>query len=230
MKKFALIFLSLCFLLQFTACGEIVKNEVSSKELYTIGTDLISVMNEMIQSEDYADIIGANDVEALIETVDTNDYASPVAVYCVSLPDITELFEITGNDDMNQWNNLSGNLQRQIENRVSFSTIVNIINSQQGSQKITFSSLYTAFDKNENIKVDETTIYLYVFEEGTPIVITFSEDGGVSGQFVFLEDIDTLSNVRTALEEYKCTVTEVDIDWAFIIMSSQNSTRVKFTL
>ncbi|MBR4868298.1 MAG: hypothetical protein IKU10_03995, partial [Clostridia bacterium] len=208
-----LFFSVVCIVLSLSACGTSVKKDSQDIDLYHTGLDMISIMEEMIQSEEYADIIGANDVEELLAAVDTNDYDSPIAVYSISMPEITDLLKIAADEDGEQWNRLSDNLKKQIEDRLSFSTIVNMINDQQGGAKIiSFSSIYTAFDKNKNIKVDDTTVYLYVFAEGTPIAITFSESGGVNGQFVFLEDIDTLSKARTAFEKYQCTVTKVDVD------------------
>lgn len=210
MKKIALLFVLICLVLNISACEKSVRKDSQDVDLYHAGLDMISIMEEMIQSEEYADIIGADGVEELLELVDTNDYDYPTAVYSISMPEIHDLIKILDFSVADQWNGLSDNLKGQIEKKITFSTIVSMINAQQGSQRIAFSSVYTATDKNENIKVDDTIIYLYVFKEGTPIAITFSKSGSVVGQFVFLEDIDTLSNARAAFEKYKCIVTKID--------------------
>ena len=212
MKRTTLLFSLIYLALILSGCGTSEKKESQDIDLYHAGLDIISTMEEMIQSEEYSDIIGTNDVEELLKTVDTNDYDSPIAVYSISMPEITDLLRITDDYDADQWNRLSDNLKEQIERKLSFSTIVSMINAQQGAQKIAFSSVYIAFDEDENIKVDDTTIYLYVFEKGIPIAITFSESGSINGQFVFLEDIDTLSNARATFEKYKCSVIKIDVN------------------
>lgn len=211
MKRIALFFSLICLILSLSACGLFAKKDSKDTVLYHAGLDLICVMEEMIQSEEYAEILGVNGVEELLEIVDRNDYDYPIAVYSISMPKTVDFLKITANYSEDQWNSLSDILKRQIENRVSFSAIVSMINGQQGAKKLAVGSLYTAFDKYEKIKVDDTTVYLYVFEEGIPIAITFTESGGVNGQFVFLEDIATLSNVRAVFEDYGCSVAKVDV-------------------
>lgn len=212
MKKIALLFSLIYLMLTLSGCGTFVKKDSQNIDLYHAGLDMISTMEEMIQSEEYADIMGFIGEDELLEMVDTNDYDSPIAVYCISMPEITDLLKIADDFVTDQWNRLSDNLKEQIEKRLSFSTIVSMINTHKGSKILAFSSCYIAFGENENIKVDDTKIYLYVFEEGIPIAITFSESGSIIAQFVFLEDIDTLSNARDAFEEYGCSVIKIDID------------------
>jgi hypothetical protein len=144
--------------------------------------------------------------------VDTNDYDSPVAVYRITLPKSDKFVKITGSFDEDRWNSLSPNLQKQIEHRFTFSAIANIINSAYGSTNLAFSSLYTAYEENKSINIKRTTVFLYIFEEGTPIAVTFSKSGGVNGQFVFLDGIESLSDVRTVFEPLDCSVKKVDID------------------
>jgi hypothetical protein len=72
--------------------------------------------------------------------------------------------------------------------------------------------MYTAYDENKSINIKRTTVFLYIFEEGTPIAVTFSKSGGVNGQFVFLDGIESLSDVRTVFEPLDCSVKRVDID------------------
>ena len=212
MKKFISLILILLFSLQLTACNTSANNQSDESNLYNAGKDLILVMDEMINSKDYAYLIGvSNNILSLTDTIKANDYGSPIAVYSITLPDSTDFLKIAGGFDMSNWNNLSDNLKEQAENKFSFSTIINLINSQQGTDRITFSSIYTAFDKNDSINLKSTINYLYVFEKGTPIAITFSESGGVSGQFVFLENIDTLENAKSAFEKYNCSVSSVEI-------------------
>ena len=209
MKKTVLFFLLFALVFQFTACGGAAKKQTGEQALYEIGLDLISVMDEMLRSEEYAQIIGASGWESLAETVNTNDYDTPSAVYSISLPDLTDLLRAVGVYDSELWEDLSGRLKEQIENKVSFSTIVSLINSRQGVQETAFSSVYTAIRHDKEIKVGKAVTYLYVFEEGTPIAVTFSKTGGVTGQFVFMEETGSLSEMRSVFEGLHCHVEKV---------------------
>lgn len=188
------------------------KKLTNDRQLYSMGLDVISVMDEMMQSDSYGEIMGASGVQDTLEMVDTNDYDSPLAVYSITMPDTEELLKLAINNDMDLWQDLSEKLKEQVENRVSFSVLVSLLNGRSGSKNIAFSSLYMAFVKNEKLKLKETKIFLYVFEEGTPIVVTFSESGTIQGQFLFLENVKTLSDVREVFEAFDCSVSRVDID------------------
>ncbi len=224
MKVYRYVVLMCCFIILLTGCSFVNlgskdlmqeisdENQYADTELYKMGLDLISIMNEMIQSKEYADILNANGLESVVETVDTNDYDSPIAVYNVSLPETTQLLKLISNYNTDSWDNLSENLKNQIKNKTSFSTVTANINAQKGAENVAFSSMYTAFVKSEVLNIKESTVFLYVFEEGVPIAITFSEYGNIQGQFVFLENIDTLSDARSVLEKYNCSVSEIDID------------------
>lgn len=212
MKKIILFSLALLFLFSVSACATSEDKESTERELYKIGLDLISVMDEMVGSAEYADIMATGSVNQLAASVDTNDYDSPVAVYRITLPKSDKFVKLAGNFDEDRWNSLSKNLQKQIENRFTFSAIANIINSSFGSTNLAFSSMYTAYEENKGINIKRTTVFLYIFEEGTPIAVTFSKSGGVNGQFVFLDGIESLSDARTVFEPLDCSVKRVDID------------------
>ena len=212
MKKIILFSLALLFLFSVSACATPEYKESTERELYKIGLELISVMDEMLGSKEYAEIMASGSVDQVVDSVDTNDYDSPVAVYRITLPKSDKFVKITGSFDEDRWNSLSPNLQKQIEHRFTFSAIANIINSAYGSTNLAFSSLYTAYEENKSINIKRTTVFLYIFEEGTPIAVTFSKSGGVNGQFVFLDGIESLSDVRTVFEPLDCSVKRVDID------------------
>jgi len=211
MKKIAFI-MSLVLLLSLSACGTAEKKESTEKELYAYGLEVASVMEEMIQSEEYMSMFFVNNknMDALLEGIDTKDYDSPIAVYRISQPDAKQFAQLTGMSD-EFWNALSDNLKEQVMNRVSVSSIFTMINAQYGDIKLAFSASCVAIKKNEKIAVNEATTYLYVFEKGIPIAVTFSETGVMNGQFVFLEDVYKLSDIQEVFKEFKSTVTKVDI-------------------
>jgi len=197
------------------ACGSKHKDEKelsSQAELYDTGMELISTMDEMLKSEEYkALFVSGNGLDSVIDTVNTDDYGSPVAVYRISMPEEKKLLKTMGYSD--SWNKLSDNLKEQVKNRLSFSSIATIINGTfGGSEKLAFSSAFIASDKLDTLTLEEPTTFLYIFEKGTPIAITFNEYGAVTGQFIFIEDTDTLSKVKSIFRHYNCTVSEVDFN------------------
>jgi hypothetical protein len=108
------------------------------------------------------------------------------------------------------WAKLPENLKEQVENRMSFSMLVSLLNGQQGSDVLAFSSMYTAADTDSRVRVTENTTLLYIFEKGTSIAVTFTEQGTMQGQFIFLPKTDSFEEVQTTFAQLGCTVTEVD--------------------
>ena len=212
MKRFLLLITALSLLTGLAACGKAEPKASSATELYEAGLELISVMEEMIQSQEYAAIMGSPSIDSMATDADTGDYDSPIAVYQISMPNITAYLKRTNAQNMELLNSLSRNLRKQVENRFSFSVMINYINSTKGNNAIAFSSIYVATDKNDDLRIDEPTVLLYIFEEGIPIAVSFSEYGAMHGQFVFLEDNFNYSTLKAFFKELDCTVKRVDID------------------
>ena len=222
LKKLISLLISACMLFCLVGCDNGTQSnniessitKTSSKnDLYSMGLEITKIMNEMVQSEEFASIMGVSDFSDVIKIVDTNDYDSPIAIYSIEMPKIKDLFALFNVSEMDVWSSLSNNLQKQLENRINFGSIISIINSQHGSSELAFSSSYIASDYFDTLNVDKQIIYLYVFEKGTPIVVTFSKKGYVSGQFLFSSNMNSLSDVRSVFEPYQCAVDSVNIEW-----------------
>ncbi len=159
-----------------------------SDDLYTKGLEVTNIMEEMVDSENYANIIGVpnmgDEKKAQVAQVDLSD---PVAVYELSLPNIDELIVKLGFEDYPDWIKLTPSLKEQIENKMGFATFANMINSAQGSETIAFCSIYTAIIKDKSIACEKPVTYLYVFDIGTAVAVTFS-DGAAQGNFLFADD------------------------------------------
>lgn len=209
MKRILLYIMAVLMALSLAACG-MFGNTASEKDLYKAGLELISVMDEMLQSDEYAEIIGIRVNKDVIESVNTKDYSSPTAVYSISSPEVNDLLQQFGNYKVEDWNNLSDNLKVQIENKVSFSSVISSLNGRKGADEISFAALYTATDRKDNIKPEKPISYLYIFEKGTPIAVSFTEDGYLYGQFVFLEKTDSLSDIKSLFDAYKCDISEIE--------------------
>ena len=73
MKKIILFSLALLLLFSVSACATPEDKESTERELYKIGLDLISVMDEMVGSAEYADIMATGSVNQLAASVDTKE-------------------------------------------------------------------------------------------------------------------------------------------------------------
>ncbi|MBE6571262.1 MAG: hypothetical protein E7656_03305 [Ruminococcaceae bacterium] len=183
MKKICLFLAIIMLALPFAGCS------AKNVDLYKEGLSVASIMHEMVNSEEYADMMGVpNLLEDVTERVKELDFSKPESVYKLSLPTSEELVKNMGIADTYGWDNIPDTLKTQIENRVGFSTVANMINSTMGQEYIAFCSLYSAVVKNEAISAKEPVTYLYVFNAGIGVAVTFT-DGLAQGTFLFEKDL-----------------------------------------
>lgn len=216
-RLFCCVLAFCCLVPLLASCNCETKEQEDKKstdnELYTAGLKLISTINDMIQSDAYAEILGVKDFNEAREAVNTNDYDSPVSVYRISSPKPSHLINSNSSLDSNLMEELPENLKEQIEKRFTIATVISVINTQMaGTEKVALSSAYCASDTSDEICIEDTEVFLYTFKRGTPIIITFSKYGSLQGQFVFLENFDTLSEVKDVFEKFGCTVKRVEIN------------------
>ena len=206
---------SICILLIMTMFVGIAGFAQAEPDYYHIGLEVTSVMSEIAGSETYLSLYGASDTWSDVrETVNTGDYDKPVAVYAVTMDNPETYLRLMIDrdpDSGSQWNSLSENLQKQLLNKVGISTICNLVNAQAGSASISFASVAQAFIKNSGLTEENNVSYLYLFEKGTPILVTFGYHTA-TGMFVFIpaesrESADSLKSVLPYLE-----ITPVEIE------------------
>ena len=208
MKKLFLLITVIVMLLSLCACGDVAEvvgeiKPTTQKELYKMGLDIVATMREMVESEEYREIIGAKSLGDVKDVVVTDDYDKPKAVYSIDEPDTEEILALSlGNSDNELWDSLSDNLQNQLETRINFSSTVSAINSSKGTNNIAVSSLYMAQTELDTLNIDDTEIFLYTFEKGTPVVVIFNELGYATGQFAFVDDVKEF-------EKFKCEIKEI---------------------
>ena len=79
----------------------------------------------------------------------------------------------------------------------------------QGAAEIAFASAAAAVVRNEALTDESVVYYLYIFEKGTPILVSFGYHGA-SGSFVFLpkEQCGTLADLQGTLPELEITPVE----------------------
>lgn len=174
------VFLSMLIL---SACGNNV-GSTKTKSLYEQGLEVVSLMSEMTQSEEYIDLfIGNSDLNSVIQNISTGDYTTPKAVYAISVTDenLAALAELFGVE------NISEELESYLTDRI-FATLMTQINSRSGVENLAAASACTAQKTFVNESADKNVIYLYTYDEAVPVAVTFivGEDSSVSASGVFV--------------------------------------------
>ncbi len=216
-KRFRLL-LVFIMMLSFVACGgkameKDEREEKSQKTLYEHGLEIIELMVEATRNETYMEIYTASEemAEIIIE-IGEGDFEEPDKV--LALTGDTEVFaELLGVDEVE---GLSRDLEKNLNNRM-FGAIITQLNSRAGSMYLAATSICTMGKTFVNEDVEENVIYFYIYEDATPIAVTFipGEDGavGASGCFIMGEDISTeLEDMEEVFEEFGLDVEEVDFE------------------
>jgi len=197
MAKTPLLALALTVLLLLGGCGTGDNAPApEAKSLHDRGMELVAVMDEMIRSETYIQGVGGSaEIHAVIYEMAQGDYTSPRAVYAICIPDdLRELIHTLSGEDF--WGDLSPSLRDNLGKRLTAS-VVGQLNAAQGVTSLAASSLCVAQSAFVDETVTGTVMYLYVFEEGFPILVTFTpwEGGAVTAgaDFLLYEDLDLSS-------------------------------------
>ena len=187
MKKFSVVSLILCAILVFSACRK--ENYPTFEEK---GMEIIGIMEDMINSEEYLEIYGIRDEEVLelIENAAEGDYSEAEHVYELKFDNLVD-------DMVDNYNELPRSLKEMMKNR-AYGAYISSLNSVVGSTPLVAASMTTASSVFATDK-DENTIYIYTFEEGLPIAVAFVvNDEGIcsaSGTFLFAaSDLDFTSD------------------------------------
>lgn len=185
-RKKICIFLAAALLL-FTASGAF--GEAAEPDYCRIGLKVTAMMSEVTDSEAYLSIFGLPErFREVREKVNTHDYDSPVAVYSVTMSDpkafLEEMFrnEEEGNK---LWDSLSPALQNQLLSRIGIQTLCPIVNARAGSEYLSFFNAATVLIQDEGLTAEKSCVYLYLFEEGVPILVSFGYRAA-SGTFFYI--------------------------------------------
>ncbi len=215
MKKIlGIIALALTVVLAFSfaGCGkDTVDSKPQTKSLYDHGLELISLMEEMATSDSYVPMYsGSNDLKEIVSVVGTGDYTEPKAVYKLIVnKDILRI--LTG---MQIEGDLSDELTEYVSSR-TYSTIPTQINAKGGANVLAAASVCTAGKTFVSTEADNNAIYLYTFENGLPVMVTFTEgeDNAVSasGCFIFYDEFpsDSIDDMKQLLEGVIDTIEEI---------------------
>ena len=167
----------------------------SGKSLYEHGMDVIALMEEMVDSSSYGSLMsGAAEIEQMRQTLAAGDYTAPQAVYEIEVPTLGDMLAYAESDAVTE--SFSDSLKQLLDNR-SAASLVNLINSRGGTAALATSSVYSAAKTFVSSQTEESTIYLYTFQNGNPIAVVFTtgEDGTVTatGTFLMADGFDAAS-------------------------------------
>lgn len=203
-KKGICAVLFLAMVLAFSGCGE-------KKSLANHGMDVVELIEEAINSEEYVKIYSATEqIGRVIEEAAEGDFSESEAVYSITI-DEDDLLDLTGVDDLED---MSEELQRMIKGKTA-GALSNIINARAGAEILAASSIISmgkTFVYEEEL---ENQLYLYTFADAKPIMVSFvvGEDGAVSatGTLILLEDFECGSEdeVEDSLRFFDVDVKEV---------------------
>ena len=173
----------LVLVLNLSAC----KNNESSaktKSLYAQGLEVIQLMIEMTQSEEYVELFGgSSEIKTIIQNISTGDYTTPKAVYAISISDenLTAIAELKNLDKLSK--ELKSFLMQKI-----LSSLMTRFNSMGGVDNIAAASICAAGKTFACENANEDVIYLYTYDNAVPAAVTFSvgEDHTISASGFFV--------------------------------------------
>lgn len=176
-------------MLTSVACGE-------STECIDIGLEAAGILSEMVQSKEYVSIFLPNvKAQELLDSMfNTGDYDAPVAVYRLKLTDPRELIKIQLPEAQRKWiDSLSPVLQEQFYARIQgINTMSSMINATGGAEVLALTGILQVQLKNSVLEYEEPEYYLFVFEKGVPVVVTYGWHQA-SGTFLTLQKSATES-------------------------------------
>ena len=142
-----------------------------SKSLTECGEDIISLMAEMLESEEYKalyDLPSAYDDQ--VNRLREGNYSKSIAVYELLISE-EELLDRTIEKD-----ELSKEMYEYICS-MAYVSFASRVNQASGVDALAVSAAFTAQKTYANKDVDTNRIYLFVFENGCPITVTFVANG-----------------------------------------------------
>lgn len=178
----------------------------ASTSLAECGEEVISVMADMVENEDFRSLYHIPaEHEETIQKLRDGDYGKCKAVYELSIPE-EELLEAHASDI--EWENFSEELYEYLCSTVyvSFATRIN-----RGYDAMIASSIYVAQKTYVSREAEGNKVYVYTFEKGCPITVTFvaGEDGSVRAIGYFIINDDFLTDDESSIEK-SCKVLGIE--------------------
>lgn len=177
------LMVALVMMFVLSACNNGVKN-AKTNSLYDHGLEVIQLMIEIVQTEEYVDMLaGSSEIKSIVQDIGTGDYAKPRAVYAISVTgeDLASMMNIDSLD------NASEGLQMFLAQRLRGSLMTQI-NGMSGVASLAAASVCSVGKTFVDENATEDFIYLYVYDNAVPVAVTFTigEGHAVSANGVFV--------------------------------------------
>ena len=184
--KNKLLTVFLCFAL---LTGVLSSCSSKSDILKESGEEVVALMVEMIESEEYKKLYELPESCVLVVSeLCEGDYSELEQVYELVIP-VEQLMDKSLDED---------DLSEELYQYACSSALVTFssrVNQAESIDAVAVSSLFSAQKSFASKKMDESTVYLYVFEDGYPIAVTFVDSGEDAfraiGYFILNEEFDT---------------------------------------
>lgn len=201
-KKAAAIVLGAIMVLSLYACGRETK-ETEEKSLYDQGLDVVRIMWEMTQSDEYVSMVTGNgEIQTMIQDIAAGDYGAPRRAYSISVSKEI-LFTLAGLDSLD---GMSQEFQKFLDQR-AVSSLTSLINARGGVEVLAAANACAAQKTFVNREAEENVIYLYTFEDAAPAAVTFTvgEDHSVAANGIFIIydgfSCDSAEEIKAFFEE-----------------------------
>jgi len=194
MRRIGLLCLLFIFLMTGTSCG----SQVQGRTVKACGAAVIALMADMVQCESYASLYStAPAYDETIAILRSGEYDKPTAVYALSVPE-NELMvfdESTVSDTLADYLHSAACL-----------SFASRINQYSGIDELAVSTIYAAQMTFVSTELTDNVIYLYTFENGAPIAVSFlpGEDHTVRavGYFLLCDALvtDSAQSIESSLK------------------------------
>lgn len=201
-QSFMLIILSICCTFAVGCTKE--------TDLYSLGLQMTKTMEEVVKNDFYSNYCVSSYIKEERHQFIANDYDTPIKVYDITLfTDAKTQFLKLNTITEEEWNELPESVKEQLLNKMKMPTVVTNINAKNGINIFAVANSYVITKQFEGCSIKNDFSYLYVFETGKPIMVTFSPShNGVNAiaQFLITEKVNSLSTLRELFGNYDCQV------------------------
>lgn len=214
MKKFRISFSIVLLLSIFlNVCNAEAKVNSKDKAIHAQGLAIVSVMEEMVQNETWFDVFSHNkDLKKIVSDEGRIGKKKLKAVYKIKINDELNSYLI---EPINE-KRLSPDLSKYFQNIIQTCIATNI-NTMGGADTIAASGICTYSKTFVNNDIKENTSYLYTFEKGAPILITFivGDDNAVSAHasYIFYDEFSrkNIKEMEAVLEGFGASIEEISL-------------------
>ncbi len=209
-KRFVLIFAAIFLPVLCFGC----QNAAGEKSLYEHGLEVISLAEEMAESDAYISLYSiSREGMELLSAVREGDYTEPTAVYRIVISE-EDFLKMPSVADTLVMNDLSDRLKQYVNSNMHHAAS-SLVTYGGNLDVVTATAVCTASKTFVLDDITENTVYLYVYENAVPAIVTYTvgEGGAVSASAKFVFDDTFRTDTVNAIERF---FAEMDVDVSII--------------